>query len=131
MLLWKTYWRREGLPWPARKLMDICKSLPANAQIEFAVDDQKVRLKTGRSRFVLSSLPANKFPSIDEESGSLAFTVSQSRLRRLIDRTGFAMAHQDVRYYFNGMLLEVSQSCLRSVATEWASFSDVLCGGRY
>ncbi|MDP0561560.1 MAG: DNA polymerase III subunit beta [Candidatus Endonucleobacter sp. (ex Gigantidas childressi)] len=107
-----------GITVPARKLMDICKSLPINAQLEFVVDDEKVRLKTGRSRFVLSTLPANKFPSVDEEAGSLVFTVSQSQLRRLIDRTGFAMAHQDVRSYFNGMLLEVSQNCLRSVATD-------------
>ena len=103
---------------PARKLMDICKSLPENASIEFSRDDQRVKLKSGRSRFTLSSLPANEFPSIEEEAGSLAFTIGQSRLRRLIDRTAFAMAQQDVRYYLNGMLLEVSQNCLRSVATD-------------
>ncbi len=103
---------------PARKLMDICKSLPENVQIEFSLDDQRVKLKAGRSRFTLSSLPANEFPSIEEESGSLVFTIGQSRLRRLIDRTGFAMAQQDVRYYLNGMLLEVSQNCLRAVATD-------------
>ena len=103
---------------PARKLMDICKSLSENTLIEVYQDDQRVKLKAGRSRFTLSTLPANEFPSIDEEVGSLTFTIGQSRLRRLIDRTGFAMAQQDVRYYLNGMLLEVSQNCLRSVATD-------------
>ncbi|MGI9277718.1 MAG: DNA polymerase III subunit beta [Endozoicomonas sp.] len=103
---------------PARKLMDICKSLPENAMIEFYQDDQRVKLKAGRSRFTLSTLPANEFPSIEEEAGSLTFTIGQSRLRRLIDRTAFAMAQQDVRYYLNGMLLEVSQNALRSVATD-------------
>lgn len=103
---------------PARKLMDICKSLPENTMIEVLQDEQRVKLKAGRSRFTLSTLPANEFPSIEEETGSMNFTIGQSRLRRLIDRTGFAMAQQDVRYYLNGMLLEVSQNCLRSVATD-------------
>ena len=103
---------------PARKLMDICKSLPENTMIEIRQEDQRVKLKAGRSRFTLSTLPANEFPSIEEETGSMNFTIGQSRLRRLIDRTGFAMAQQDVRYYLNGMLLEVSQNCLRSVATD-------------
>ena len=103
---------------PARKLMDICKSLPESAVIEFFMEDSRVKLKSGRSRFTLSSLPANEFPSIDEEPGSLMFTIGQNRLRRLIDRTGFAMAQQDVRYYLNGMLLEVSQNSLRAVATD-------------
>ncbi|MGB0360178.1 MAG: DNA polymerase III subunit beta, partial [Endozoicomonas sp.] len=103
---------------PARKLMDICKSLPDNMLVEFIQDGQRVKLKAGRSRFTLSTLPANDFPSIDEEAGSISFIIGQSRLRRLIDRTGFAMAQQDVRYYLNGMLLEVSQNALRAVATD-------------
>lgn len=111
-------YERGDITVPARKLMDICKSLPENAHLEFSKHDQKVKLKSGRSRFTLSSLPGNEFPSIEEEAGSLAFTIQQSHLRRLIDRTAFAMAQQDVRYYLNGMLLEVSQNCLRSVATD-------------
>ncbi len=103
---------------PARKLMDICKSLPEDCDIELKVDDQKVILRTGRSRFTLSTLPANDFPNIEEEAGSFTFSIAQSRLRRLIDRTGFAMAQQDVRYYLNGMLLEVNNHMLRSVATD-------------
>ena len=103
---------------PARKLMDICKSLPENAVIEFSHDDQKVKVRAGRSRFTLSTLPANEFPSIEEEAGSMTFTIAQTRMRRLIDRTAFAMAQQDVRYYLNGMLLEVSQNNLRAVATD-------------
>ncbi len=103
---------------PARKFMDICKSLPDGSDIEIHQDEQRVKLKSGRSRFTLSTLPANEFPSIEEETGSLTFTIGQSRLRRLIDRTSFAMAQQDVRYYLNGMLLEVSKNKLRSVATD-------------
>lgn len=104
---------------PARKLLDICKSLPENAMINVYQDDQRVKVKAGRSRFTVSTLPANEFPNIDEDTtGSISFTIDQSRLRYMIDRTGFAMAQQDVRYYLNGMLLEVRQNCLRVVATD-------------
>ena len=103
---------------PARKLMDICKSLPNDAMIDIRVDEQKLIVKAGRSRFTLSTLPANDFPSVEDGQGSLTFTLVQSKLRRLIERTSFAMAQQDVRYYLNGMLLEVSAGIIRAVATD-------------
>ncbi|SFQ14269.1 DNA polymerase III subunit beta [Pseudomonas borbori] len=103
---------------PARKLMDICKSLPNDALIDIRIDDQKLLVKAGRSRFSLSTLPANDFPTVEEGPGSLILSLSQSRLRRLIERTSFAMAQQDVRYYLNGMLLEVQTGVLRAVATD-------------
>ncbi|MCK5893340.1 MAG: DNA polymerase III subunit beta [Endozoicomonadaceae bacterium] len=103
---------------PARKLMDICKSLPEDCTIELKVDDYKVIVRSGRSRFTLSTLPANDFPNIKEDKDSFTFSIAQSRLRCLIDRTGFAMAKQDVRYYLNGMLLEVNKHRLHSVATD-------------
>jgi DNA polymerase-3 subunit beta len=103
---------------PARKLMDICKSLPNDALIDIRVDDQKLLVKAGRSRFSLSTLSANDFPTVEEGPGSLTLSLSQNRLRRLIERTSFAMAQQDVRYYLNGMLLEVQTGILRAVATD-------------
>lgn len=103
---------------PARKLMDICKSLPSDALIDIRLDEQKVLIKSGRSRFTLSTLPANDFPTVEEGPGSLGFSVEQGKLRRLIERSSFAMAQQDVRYYLNGMLLEVSNGMLRTVATD-------------
>lgn len=103
---------------PARKLMDICKSLPSDALIDIRVDDQKLLVKAGRSRFTLSTLPANDFPTVEEGPGSLTFNLPQAKLRRLIERTSFAMAQQDVRYYLNGMLLEVQTGLLRAVATD-------------
>ena len=103
---------------PARKLMDICKSLPSDALIDIRVDEQKLVVKAGRSRFTLSTLPASDFPTVEEGPGSLTFSLVQSKLRRLIDRTSFAMAQQDVRYYLNGMLLEVQSGVLRAVATD-------------
>jgi DNA polymerase-3 subunit beta len=103
---------------PARKLMDICKSLPSDALIDIRIDEQKLLVKAGRSRFSLSTLPANDFPTVEEGPGSLTFSLVQSKLRRLIERTSFAMAQQDVRYYLNGMLLEVQTGILRAVATD-------------
>lgn len=103
---------------PARKLMDICKSLPADALIDIRIDEQKLLIKAGRSRFSLSTLPANDFPTVEEGPGAFTLNLPQGRVRRLIERTSFAMAQQDVRYYLNGMLLEVSAGMLRAVATD-------------
>ena len=103
---------------PARKLADICKSLPDGCDIEFSLDDQKVVVKSGRSRFTLSTLAASDFPSVEDSPGGNDFTIKQGDLKRLIDRTSFAMAQQDVRYYLNGMLWEVESGVLRVVATD-------------
>lgn len=103
---------------PARKLMDICKSLPADTLIDIRTDEQKLIVKAGRSRFSLSTLPATDFPSVEEGPGSMVFSLPQAKLRRVIERTSFAMAQQDVRYYLNGMLLEVSTGLVRAVATD-------------
>ncbi len=103
---------------PARKLVDICKSLPEGSEISFAAQDGKVTVKSGRSRFTLSTLPAREFPNVEDSMGTHQFTIKQGQLKRLIDRTGFAMAQQDVRYYLNGMLWELKDKQLRVVATD-------------
>ena len=103
---------------PARKLVDICKSLPEASEIEFTAQDSKVIVKSGRSRFTLSTLPAREFPNVEDSMGTHQFTIKQGQLKRLIDRTGFAMAQQDVRYYLNGMLWELKAKQLRVVATD-------------
>jgi len=103
---------------PARKLMDICKSLPDGSQVEFTLDDQRLVIRSGRSRFTLSTLPASDFPSVESSAGSVQLELRQGDLKRLIERTGFAMAQQDVRYYLNGMLWEVRSGHIRTVATD-------------
>jgi DNA polymerase-3 subunit beta len=103
---------------PARKLMDICKSLPDDSTISFKLEDNKAVIKAGRTRFTLATLPATDFPNVEEGPGSMSFSVNQNKLRRLIERTSFAMAQQDVRYYLNGMLLEINKGQLRAVATD-------------
>ena len=103
---------------PARKFLDICRSLSEGSVIEFAEEDQRVIIKSGRSRFTLSTLPANDFPNVEDGPGDLQFSCPQHEVKRLIERTAFAMAQQDVRYYLNGMLWEVQQDNLRVVATD-------------
>lgn len=104
---------------PARKLLDICKSLPEGGIINFSVsDNQKVLLSCGRSRFTLTTLPAHEFPNVDEGEIKTSFNLLQGQLKRLIDRTAFAMAQQDVRFYLNGMLWEISEHKFRVVATD-------------
>lgn len=103
---------------PARKLMDICKSLPDSASLKMALDDNKLVIRSGRSRFTLSTLPPSDFPSAEESSEALEFSISQERLKEMLDSTSFAMAQQDVRYYLNGLLFEVSPNFLRVVATD-------------
>ncbi len=103
---------------PARKLMDICKSLPEQADIQLALEDGRAVLRSGRSRFTLSTLPAAEFPNIEESEGSTELSLPRGTLKHLIDTTAFAMAQQDVRYYLNGMLLELRANLVRAVATD-------------
>jgi DNA polymerase-3 subunit beta len=98
--------------------MDICKSLPDRASLKIELDDNKLIIRSGRSRFTLSTLPPSDFPSAEESSEALEFSISQERLKEMLDSTSFAMAQQDVRYYLNGLLFEVSPNFLRVVATD-------------
>ncbi|MCW8195562.1 DNA polymerase III subunit beta [Proteobacteria bacterium 005FR1] len=103
---------------PAKKFADICRSLPEGAEIHFTEEEDKVILRSGSSRFTLSTLPASNFPNVEQGAGQLRFTCAQSIVKQLIDSTAFAMAQQDVRYYLNGMLWEVRDQQLRCVATD-------------
>ena len=103
---------------PGRKLLDICRSLPEDATLTVSQDGDKITVKAGRSRFVLATLPATDFPVIDELAAQQTLTLAQADLRRLLDKTHFSMAQQDVRYYLNGMLLETDGKMLRTVATD-------------
>ncbi|MCB1743162.1 MAG: DNA polymerase III subunit beta, partial [Gammaproteobacteria bacterium] len=103
---------------PARKLVDICRSLPAGAAVSLSLEEDQVVVRSGRSRFSLSTLPSNEFPQSDPPSDDFRLALPQSDLKRLIELTAFAMAHQDVRYYLNGLLLEIDEKLLRAVATD-------------
>ena len=105
---------------PARKLMDICKSLPTAALIDLQItEDQRCILKSGNSRFVLGTLPAEDYPLLtNENTQGTQVQVTERELKRLFEKTSFAMAVQDVRFYLTGTLLEIDQNQLRSVTTD-------------
>jgi DNA polymerase-3 subunit beta len=103
---------------PARKLFDICKALPEGAAIELYQDRDRVILKSDRSRFTMSTMSADDFPSVESSESNVTFSITQGELLHLLQRTAFAMAQQDVRYYLNGMLLEIAENMLRVVATD-------------
>ena len=103
---------------PGRKLLDIFRSLPEKTSITLATEGERVSLRAGRSRFTLTSLPAAEFPLVEEINAQQTLTVAQGEFRRLIDKTHFSMAQQDVRYYLNGLLLETDGKSLRAVATD-------------
>jgi DNA polymerase-3 subunit beta len=103
---------------PARKLIDICKALPESARIQISINDQKAQIRSGKSRFTLATLPAADFPVVEQIRGENNFSIEQGKLKEIIDRTQFSMAQQDVRYYLNGLMLEISEGLLRAVATD-------------
>jgi len=103
---------------PGRKLFEICRSLPENADVTFKLDEDRLLITSGRSRFVLSTLPAADFPTIQSISPKIETNINQATLRYLIESVQFAMANQDVRYYLNGLLFEGDSSNLRVIATD-------------
>jgi DNA polymerase-3 subunit beta len=103
---------------PARKFIDICRALPENASLDLVIDQDKAVIRSGRSRFTLATMPAAEFPNIDPIDSPLEFSVSQHQLKKLIEQTQFSMAQQDVRYYLNGLMLELNNNLLRAVATD-------------
>lgn len=103
---------------PARKFFDICRALPDGAKLTVQVDGDKAVIRSGRSRYTLATLPSNEFPQSEEVSSQCEISLTQAKLKQLIEQTQFSMAQQDVRYYLNGLLLDISADTLRSVATD-------------
>ena len=103
----------------AKKLQEILRSLPDTAEITLDLEDKRLLVKAGKSRFTLQTLPADDFPRMTINEGeSKSFSVTQKQFRYLISKTQYAMATQDVRYYLNGLMLMVEGQELRCVATD-------------
>ncbi|OEY66137.1 DNA polymerase III subunit beta [Marinobacter sp. X15-166B] len=103
---------------PARKLVDICRALNEDSSIDLVLEGDRLHIRSGASHFTLSTLPAEHFPNVEDEPESFRLELPQRELQRMLDATAFAMAQQDVRYYLNGLLLEVDQNHVRTVATD-------------
>ncbi len=103
----------------ARKLVDILRALPEDAEITLQMQDKRMLVKAGRSRFALQTLPAEDFPRLARPIGEPArFSLPQKDLKRLLGLVQYAMAQQDIRYYLNGLLMVVDGGQLRLVATD-------------
>lgn len=114
---------------PARKLLDICRLLPDSCELAIEFKDERFHIRSGRSRFVLSTLPAESYPDFDTGEVERRLVLASRLLRRAMEKTLFAMAQQDVRYYLNGLLFEIDGNILRTVASDGhrlAVFEDML-----
>jgi DNA polymerase-3 subunit beta len=102
----------------ARKLMDICRCLPEKTLISLKLDDARLQIQAGRSRFTLATLPGFDFPALESGPSTLELSIEQGKLRRLLECTAFAMAQQDVRYYLNGVMFAIKPRQIHTVATD-------------
>jgi len=112
---------KEGRPLTvgARKLLDILRALPEDAEVNLQQQDKRLVVKAGKSRFSLQTLPAEDFPRLAKASGDAArFALPQKALRRVLGLVQYAMAQQDIRYYLNGLLMVVEGGELKLVATD-------------
>ena len=103
----------------ARKLMDILRSMPSDQMVSLESQQNKLILKSGKSRFTLQTLPAEDFPLVQESvSFGPLFSIPQKTLRELLHQVSFAMAVHDIRYYLNGILFVAEGKQLSLVATD-------------
>jgi DNA polymerase-3 subunit beta len=103
---------------PGRKLLDICRALPDGAKVSCSLKGDRLTIQSGRSKFVLSTLAAGDFPLVEDIKADRVLSINEADLSRLLEKTHFSMAQQDVRYYLNGLLLETGNDQLRAVATD-------------
>ncbi len=101
-----------------RKILDITRMLQENAVISLKSDGEKVVVSSGRSRYTLKTLSADEYPRIETSNWEERFKINDLELKSLLDKTAFAMALQDVRFYLNGVLFEIGQNLLRAIATD-------------
>jgi DNA polymerase-3 subunit beta len=103
---------------PAKKLLDIWKNLPDGKPVTFSLSNNHIKVKCDQSKFSLTTLPTHDFPVLDEFADMDSVVLKRKELKRIIEKTQFAMAVQDVRYYLLGLLLELTAEGVRAVATD-------------
>lgn len=102
----------------ARKLLDFSRTLQDDAVITLESEGDHAVLRSGRSRFLLTTLPAEDFPIVEGGPFSIEFEMSQAKLKKVISKVYFAMGQQDVRHYLNGALFDINQGVMRCIATD-------------
>lgn len=117
-----------GVTVGARKLLDILRSLPESSDVTLSVQDKRLQVKSGKSRFNLQTLPSADFPRIAAiEAGGVTLQLPQKLLKERLALVHYAMAQQDIRYYLNGLLMVVDGSELKLVATDGHRLAVVSC----
>lgn len=117
----------------ARKLLDICRALPEDAILHLVLEGDHLMIRSGKSRFMLTTLPAQDFPNVEDGPFSAQFKIGQAKLKKLLSKTYFAMGQQDVRHYLNGTLFDINQGVVKCVATDghrlaYSSIQDAMIG---
>ncbi|AQS51562.1 DNA polymerase III subunit beta [Paenalcaligenes hominis] len=103
----------------ARKLLDILRALPGSGEVSLTLEDNKLLVQSGRSRFALQTMAADDFPTLVQPAQwDVSFALAQKSLKHLLNSVHFAMAQQDIRYYLNGMLFVFEPGLVRTVATD-------------
>ena len=109
---------------PAGTLFDVVRKLPSGSDVELDLqpENQRLTLRAGRSNFALPTLPASDFQTMSGDVGATGFEMDAADLRRLIDKTRFAISTEETRYYLNGVYLHAAEGetgpVLRTVATD-------------
>lgn len=103
---------------PGRKFLDIVRTLPAESVLRCQVEGGRLRVAMGKSRFQLATLPVEDFPNLMDIQWDTTLAVARGDLRLAIEKTQFCMAQQDVRYYLNGVMLEMSGRTVKAVAAD-------------
>lgn len=103
---------------PAQKFTDICKCLYEGSKITINLEKEKAKITSGRSKFILSVLNASDFPFLETTTPIIKFNIKERDLKRMFEKTSFAMGNKDVRYYLNGMLLDIQSNEMATVATD-------------
>ncbi|KTD21763.1 DNA polymerase III subunit beta [Legionella londiniensis] len=103
---------------PAKKFVDIIRSLDDDAVPTIACHQDEVFIKQARSRFKLASLPAANYPNSEDEVSDVEFTLPRASLMHLLQSTHFATSQQDVRVFLNGLLLELDAQTITAVGTD-------------
>lgn len=109
----------ESITVAAKKLQEILRVLPDDSKVSLDLQDNKLQIKAGKSKFNLQTLPAADFPQVaDQLKNAEKIRLKQNALRALLGAVQYAMAQQDIRYYLNGVLLVIDGAELKAVATD-------------
>ncbi len=103
---------------PARKLFDICRYLPDESNITLEQNEKKAFLTSGKSRFNLALLDANDYPEFNEKESVIEFDIKPELVKSAVEKTIFCMGSQDVRFYLNGLMLNIVDNELLLVASD-------------